>query len=95
MLSMSLFVLLVFVPVRLLSGSHHAAQFLLGILAGYFLYSLSHHAAHHWRGRAPLAGRRKRWHAMHHQSALPVCFGVTTQLWDYVFGTAVPRKKSQ
>jgi len=60
---------------------------LLGVVAGYLVYSLTHHATHHWRSRGPLARRRKQWHAQHHHSDAPVCFGVTTRFWDRVFGT--------
>jgi len=86
--SVSLFAVLVFVPAALLMDVHHAAELLLGMLMGYFFYAMTHHATHHWRGRAPLSLRRKRWHAFHHHSGAPICFGVTTQFWDHLFGTA-------
>lgn len=92
-ISLSLFVVLLFLPAVLLMGVRHAAQLQLGVLAGYFFYSLTHHAAHHWRGWSYASKRRKTWHAFHHHSTVPICFGVTTRCWDYFFDTAVTDTK--
>lgn len=59
----------------------------LGVLAGAFVYSLTHHAIHHWRGQSPWLRRLQHWHLRHHHSARPVCFGVTTRGWDRLFGS--------
>lgn len=61
-----------------------------GIMMGFLWYGVLHHATHH--GRPKLLATRLsgcvRRHARHHYSKRPVNFGVTTALWDYVFGTA-------
>ncbi|MDD0838768.1 sterol desaturase family protein [Curvibacter sp. HBC61] len=60
----------------------------LGVLTGAFVYSLLHHALHHLRA-PPLALRRwQRWHRCHHHSPQPVCYGVSTRVWDRLFGSA-------
>ncbi|HTV02478.1 MAG TPA: sterol desaturase family protein [Luteitalea sp.] len=62
---------------------------LCGFFAGYFLYSTVHYLEHHVRiSRLPSRSLQRRWaaHAVHHR--LPhLNFGVTTSLWDRVFGT--------
>ena len=69
---------------------HQAACFLAcGLLAAYCYYGLLHHLQHTIRIKSlPLLRLRRRWeaHAIHH-GRLDVNFGVTTSLWDYVFGT--------
>jgi len=90
-LSGSLIGLLVFLPALALLGAWRAQALTLGVLAGYFGYTVIHHAAHHWRlERLAWAMRRKRWHAWHHGRSAPVCYGVSSGLWDHVFGTVPP-----
>ncbi len=67
-----------------------ACALTLGLLIGYLVYSVTHHATHHWRGEGLWLKRRKRWHALHHHQTPLACYGVTTQFWDHVWGTASP-----
>lgn len=88
-LSAVLIVLLVYLPVRLLGSSGPAAALTLGLLLGYQVYAVMHHALHHLRWRSPWWDARRQWHGQHHQAgAAPGRFGVTTGFWDHVFGTA-------
>jgi sterol desaturase/sphingolipid hydroxylase (fatty acid hydroxylase superfamily) len=60
-----------------------------GVLSGYFVYATLHHVHHATRRPAvPFAWLRSSWatHAVHH-SCPGKNFGVTTSLWDHVFGT--------
>lgn len=60
-----------------------------GVLSGYFVYATLHHVHHSTRSTAvPFRWlRRSRvTHAVHH-SFPDKNFGVTTSLWDHVFGT--------
>jgi len=58
-----------------------------GITLGYVCYDSLHYCSHHSRTkRGPLAWLR-RYHALHHRSAQPNRFGVSSPLWDRVFGT--------
>ncbi|HTT02295.1 MAG TPA: sterol desaturase family protein [Steroidobacteraceae bacterium] len=62
-----------------------------GVMLGFFWYGLVHHAIHHRRPRA-LAARimvASHRHMRHHYSTQLGNFGVTTSLWDHVFGTAL------
>lgn len=80
---------LVFLPALALFGAWRAQALTLGVLMGYFAYTLIHHATHHWRlGRFAWLARRKRWHAWHHGHTAPVCYGVSSGFWDHVFGSA-------
>jgi sterol desaturase/sphingolipid hydroxylase (fatty acid hydroxylase superfamily) len=63
------------------------SSLVVGITAGYFCYICMHHGIHHWR--IPVEGwmyPAKMRHLMHHRG-LEVNFGVTSTLWDHVFGT--------
>ena len=91
---------LVFLPIGLLSNRWFAMGLTLGLLLGYQAYALTHHVVHHnavrrhWLRGSVRNGRwqrwlvqRKRWHALHHHSLLPMHFGVTTDLLDRLLGT--------
>jgi 4-hydroxysphinganine ceramide fatty acyl 2-hydroxylase len=72
-----------------LLGREVTSFVLCGLLAGYFFYAAVHHLHHRIRGTTmPFGWLRSRWvtHAIHH-SRLDKNFGVTTSLWDHVFGT--------
>lgn len=83
-----LFAVLVFMPMLWLASVWVASAVTLGVLLGYVGYGLMHHAVHHWRGMGTWFAARKRCHALHHHSEKPVYYGVTTSVWDHVFGTA-------
>ncbi len=86
--SASLIAALVFLPALELGGLWPACALTLGVLAGYFAYTVTHHATHHWGNRYAWVRRRKRWHALHHSRALPPGhYGVTSAFWDRVFGS--------
>ncbi len=87
LLSASLMIVVVFVPALVLWGLWRAIALTLGMSGGYVLYATMHHALHHWRLPGAWLRQRKLWHARHHHSGNAVCFGVTTALWDRVFGT--------
>lgn len=79
----------------LLMGTY-ALAFLPGFLFGYVLYISLHYAEH--RFKAPRFGPLNRlWkiHAMHHYKYPETkAFGVSTLLWDAVFGTLPPKEES-
>lgn len=70
----------------------YAFAFTAGFLAGYALYMLIHYVIHMYR--APHNIFKALWvnHAIHHYSEDEILFGVSSPLWDYVFGT-LPKKK--
>ena len=56
-------------------------------IVGYLIYDYIHYATHHFRMRNPLAKFLKRHHMKHHYSGEPGRYGVSSPLWDIVFGT--------
>jgi dihydroceramide fatty acyl 2-hydroxylase len=74
---------------RLLAGSWPVAALLMaGTIVGY----LSYEAVHFWIHRGARGGRWLRQqranHLFHHFKDQTRCFGVTTPLWDLLWGTA-------
>lgn len=59
-----------------------------GFLAGYVAYELTHFALHYRRAKSPVGRALQRHHLAHHQRTPRARFGVTSPLWDFVFGTA-------
>ena len=96
LLSAALISVLVFLPALLLGGLWRACAVTLGVVTGYLAYAITHHATHHWRADGAWLRERKRWHALHHHQRWPGCYGVTSGVWDHVFGTAqrTPRREA-
>ncbi len=79
----------------------HVAPLFAGFLFGYVCYDEIHYATHH----APLKGKVGLWlkhhHVRHHYLDPDRGYGVSSPLWDYVFGTmyraeeTVPAKSEQ
>lgn len=86
-LSATLIGLLVFLPALVLGNLWRACALTLGLLTGYLVYAVTHHATHHWQANNAWLKQRKHWHALHHHIDQPVCFGVTSGVWDHVFGS--------
>ena len=65
----------------------HVAPFFAGFLFGYICYDEIHYATHH----APLKGAVGLWlkhhHVRHHYLDPDRGYGVSSPLWDFVFGT--------
>jgi sterol desaturase/sphingolipid hydroxylase (fatty acid hydroxylase superfamily) len=59
-----------------------------GFMVGYLIYDLTHYATHHFRMRHGYARYIKRYHMAHHYKSPDTRFGVSSPLWDWVFGTA-------
>ena len=69
-------------------GTGVAGLLLCGLYIGYNLYALVHHVLHHHealaaRGPFQSLEQRHRIHHAHHD----VNFGVTSSVWDRIFGT--------
>ena len=87
-LSATLIFGLVFLPVLILADLWQAYALTFGILIGYLIYTITHHAIHHWRTEHVWLLKRKRQHALHHQrSKKHSQFGVTSGFWDHIFYT--------
>jgi cyclopropane-fatty-acyl-phospholipid synthase len=87
-LSASLITGLVFLPALIMAGVWHAWALTFGVLTGYFAYSITHHAIHHWHANNIWLKQCKHWHALHHSPARQLGhYGVTSAFWDHVFHT--------
>jgi len=58
-----------------------------GFLIGYVLYDAIHYATHHWKSEGRLSKFLKEYHLKHHYLDDETGYGVSSPLWDYVFGT--------
>ena len=58
-----------------------------GTIAGYLAYEAIHHLAHHGRPRSRLARALVRHHLAHHYETPDRRWGISSPLWDWVFGT--------
>jgi sterol desaturase/sphingolipid hydroxylase (fatty acid hydroxylase superfamily) len=64
--------------------------FTLGFIAMYLLYEVLHRRVHTRPPRGPYGRWRRRNHLAHHFHDPRRAHGVTTPLWDVVFGTRLP-----
>lgn len=64
-------------------------------LVGYLAYDYIHFYVHHFNPRSRLGKRLKRNHMVHHFAEHDAWWGVSSPLWDYVFGTAKRRVGAQ
>jgi len=67
-----------------------ALVFHAGLMTGYVWYELVHLAGHA-RRRIPAFNFLKRYHQLHHHGDPLRTFGVSSPIWDWVFGT-LPRR---
>jgi sterol desaturase/sphingolipid hydroxylase (fatty acid hydroxylase superfamily) len=58
-----------------------------GLMLGYFFYEYLDYQAHHGATRGRVVRYFRRYHLLHHHYDARVRFGVTSPLFDYLFGT--------
>jgi sterol desaturase/sphingolipid hydroxylase (fatty acid hydroxylase superfamily) len=68
---------------------HYVFIFLPGFVTGYLLYTRVHYKTHTRRIPSYLKSHY-RHHSLHHYKYPEKAFGISTQLWDKVFGTMPP-----
>jgi sterol desaturase/sphingolipid hydroxylase (fatty acid hydroxylase superfamily) len=67
-----------------------------GLVVGYLWYVFVHYTAHHWQPQQHSYLYRVRLrHARHHHVSQDGNFGVTTSVWDHVFGTALEERPTR
>jgi sterol desaturase/sphingolipid hydroxylase (fatty acid hydroxylase superfamily) len=79
----------------LFNASTNVFSFFPGFMLGYLLYGTMHYAIHAWN--PPYKWMKPLWrnHHLHHYKNERQGFGVSTTLWDRVFGTMFDLKKEQ
>jgi dihydroceramide fatty acyl 2-hydroxylase len=58
-----------------------------GMVAGYVWYDLTHYYLHHAAPTTAAGKWLRRYHLVHHFQTPDRRYGITTPLWDFVFGT--------
>lgn len=58
-----------------------------GFVIGYIVYDMMHYNLHHSRVRNAYILMCRRQHMQHHGTCPSMRFGVSSPVWDYVFGT--------
>lgn len=56
-------------------------------LVGYLCYDYIHYATHHFAMTSPIGKFLRKYHLQHHYAGERSRYGVSSPLWDYVFGT--------
>lgn len=86
--SVAIFLVLVLAPLGGALGISTGAALSVGLLGGYLSYVVFHFMLHHGgSGGFAHVRKLKRHHALHHHRANDCNFGVTTMIWDRMFGT--------
>ncbi|RUS24774.1 hypothetical protein BC938DRAFT_473084 [Jimgerdemannia flammicorona] len=68
-------------------ASGHAQAVIAGAFFGYVLYDLTHYYLHHARVLEFHFKEMKKYHMAHHYKNYESGYGITSKIWDYVFGT--------
>ena len=73
----------------------NAFMFFPGFILGYLLYASMHYAIHAWH--PPFKWMKPIWrnHHLHHYKNDEKGFGVSSHIWDKVFGTAFDLKNEK
>jgi len=76
------------------TGSWRATVFLYdGLMLGYFFYEYLDYQAHHGAARNAVVRYFRRYHLLHHHCDAEARFGVTSPLFDLLFGTYQVKRK--
>lgn len=86
--------LLFFFIFRLIFGPYLMLPFFSGFILGYLFYDITHYAIHHFNMHSEFWLAIKNHHMLHHYQDEYKGYGVSTPIWDLVFGTTFGKKKS-
>ncbi|EDM75548.1 fatty acid hydroxylase [Plesiocystis pacifica SIR-1] len=70
-----------------LLGRDMALPAFAGFAIGYLWYDMTHWWTHVGKARTPWGKKLRKHHMLHHFKDHDLYFGVSTPLWDWVFGT--------
>lgn len=74
-------------PALAVAETANAIAFVTGFVGFYLTYEILHRLEHVWQGVGPYARWARRHHFHHHFHAPDKNHGVTSPIWDWVFGT--------
>ena len=80
---------------RVIAGPLYGDPFFVGFGLGYLAYDGGHFAVHHFRMSGRIGKWLKRYHMIHHHTGVDARYGVSSPLWDYVFGTTGAEQKQR
>ncbi|MDB5036291.1 MAG: Sterol desaturase [Chlorobi bacterium] len=66
-----------------------------GMVVGYLCYDMLHYATHHFSMKRGVFLALKQYHMRHHYGDEDTGYGVSSPIWDYVFGTAQKKAKRE
>ena len=72
-------------------GRYDWMMWYAGTVVGYLAYDWTHYYTHHFRPTTRLGKFLRRYHMEHHYKDSESHFGISSPLWDWVFGTARTR----
>ncbi len=72
---------------RAVAGPVLVDPLFIGFVLGYLAYDGTHYAVHHFRMSSRWGKWIKRHHMIHHHTGEEARWGVSSPLWDWVFGT--------
>ena len=72
-------------------GTLYTPPFFAGFVAGYLYYDLLHYTLHHATIRGKWLKALKHQHMQHHFNNPQSTYGVSTQIWDRLFGSLSDR----
>lgn len=75
-------------------GPQYCWPVLAGTAVGYVLYDWIHFYTHHARPTWGPGKWMRRYHLQHHHGLEDTRYGVSSPLWDYIFGTYMPPKSA-
>lgn len=78
--------------IKFLSTPTTAPALFGGGLLGYVMYDVTHYYLHHGQPSSKVPRNLKKYHLNHHFRIQDMGFGITSSLWDRVFGTLPPSK---
>ncbi|MES2828854.1 MAG: sterol desaturase family protein [Bacteroidota bacterium] len=79
--------LLFYILFKWLLKSEMLDGFFAGFLIGYLFYDMTHYMLHHAQFKNGIWKKLKQQHMLHHYDDPTKKYGVTSNIWDKVFGT--------
>ena len=66
-----------------------------GLFLGYLAYDWMHYYTHHFHPKREFGKFMVKHHAIHHYVNPTMNYGLSSPIWDYVFGTATTMEKER
>lgn len=82
-----LIAVVLYTPLWAIAGAAIAEPLFAFFLVGYLAYDYTHYAVHHFIPRSKWGRLVKQHHMLHHYADAVGYWGVSSPLWDHVFGT--------